>query len=85
MKKTSQPESVLRCIWSNGATIEVLYYHDPIDGEDVSDRIQLLITPEGQESRGWILNVSDATDIIWGLSKAMSMSIEDKVPVIATF
>lgn len=63
-------------IWKNGAKIEVYYYEKPLKDEDPSDRIQLIISPAGQKPRGWILNLADATDIIYGLSKAMSLLIE---------
>jgi hypothetical protein len=73
------PNLVFTSLWHNGAKIEVYYEKEPLEGQAVSDRIQLIITPEGKGSRGWLMNIADATDIIYGLSKAMSAAIEDGV------
>lgn len=73
-------EPVFRSMWGNGAEIRVYYYPEPLPDEHASDRIHLLIQQAGGQARGWLMNVADATDIICGLSKAMSLAIEDQVP-----
>lgn len=72
------PQPIFVSQWKNGAKIEIFFYKKPLPNEDPTDRIQLLISPSGQKPRGWILNLADATDIIYGLSKAMSFYIEEK-------
>jgi hypothetical protein len=75
---------VLRSEWSNKAWIEVYYYLEPIEGEHPSDRIHLYVKDADRElPRGWLMNVQDATDIIYGLSKAMCRAIEDNIPTAA--
>lgn len=73
--------SVYKAIWKNGASVEVLVYHQPLEGEHPSDRIHLVIQPADEAPRGWIMNVVDATEIIYGLSKAMSVCLENAWPV----
>ena len=80
--KRDDRDLVFTSVWANGARIEIIYHKDPLPNEAISDRIQLIITPEGKDSRGWLMNIADATDIIYGLSKAMSMAIEDGVKPI---
>lgn len=71
---------IFSSIWSNKARIDVYFHEQPLEGKHESDRIQLILTPADGKPRGWIMNVADATDIIYGLSKAMGMAIEEGVP-----
>jgi hypothetical protein len=73
-------KQIFKAIWKNNAEINVVYYDEKLEGEDSSDRIHLLIKPAGGKETGFILNIQDATDIIYGLSKAMSVCIENKIP-----
>lgn len=66
--------------WENGQLIEVLFYEEPQDGEDPSDRIHLLITPEGEKPRGWLMNVDDAISIIEGLSMGCRLAMKAGIP-----
>ena len=72
----SKGKVIFTAIWKNGAKIEVVYYSRPLEGEAKNDCIQLLITPAEGETRGWLMNIQDANDIIYGLSKAISVAIE---------
>lgn len=65
--------------WPNKA-IEVLVYTEQQSGEDLSDRIHLLIHA-GQAQRGWLMNVEDAVSIIAGLSAAIEQVIVRDIPV----
>ena len=71
-------KKVFTSIWRNGAKIEVLHCPEPIEGEYEHDRIQVLITPAGSEPRGWLMTAEEAVDLIYGLSKATSMELENK-------
>ena len=73
MKKA---ELIFTALWKNKAKIEFVYYPKPLKGEVESDCIHMLITPHGEKSRGWIMNIQDANDIIYGLSKTISIAIE---------
>lgn len=79
--KTKQPEGVVEKIftslWANGAKIEVYHYKKPIPDEYKLDRIQVLITPEGAVTpRGWLMTAEEAVDLIYGLSKTVSLELE---------
>jgi len=71
---------LFKSVWRNNATIQVLYYNAP-PTLIKSDVIELSIKPtDGRNARTWLMNVQDATDIIYGLSKAMSLAIENEIP-----
>ena len=76
----STVETLFTSLWGNGATIQVVYYPEGLDGEALSDRLQLVVTPAGGQPRGWLMNVTDATDIIYGLSKGINRALEDGIP-----
>lgn len=67
-------------LWQNGAFIEVLVYEQPQPGEDVSDRIHLMITDCDGNRRGWLMNVEDATAIVKGLEIGMARARGYGVP-----
>ena len=69
-------ELIFTAIWKNKAKIEFVYYPEPLKGEAESDCIHMLITPAKEKTRGWIMNIQDANDIIYGLSKTISVAIE---------
>lgn len=71
---------IFESIWKNGAKIEVGVYRKPVEGEDKSDIIHLFIKPAKSKARGWIMNIQDANDIIYGLSKAISYAIDNDAP-----
>jgi hypothetical protein len=77
-------KTVFKSVWTNGAEIEVGYYKEPNQDEDPSDRIHLFIKQAGEEKRGWMMNASDAVDIITGLSSAIAECIENDVPMCVT-
>ncbi len=68
-------------LWGNGAFVEVLVYKEALVDEDESDRIQLLVTPAGCPSRGWLMNAEDAMTIIQGLAIAVSQVINENYPL----
>jgi hypothetical protein len=68
-------------VWHNGTTIETLCYSRWQDGNMESDRIHLVITPDGGERMGWLMNIEDANAIVMGLSRAISRAIELGIPV----
>lgn len=76
-------KSVVKFVFKNKAEIEISVYPKPLKGEDVSDRIHLMIWPEGEKSRGWIFNAFEANDIIYGLSKAIMYIYEHDLPTVA--
>jgi len=47
-------------------------------GEHKNDRIQVLIKPADSKQRGWIMTAEEAVDLIYGLSKAISLNLEDR-------
>lgn len=60
-----------------GRTVyEFLFYPKPLDGEDPSDRIHVIITDLEGNRRGWLMNVEDAIVFIRGLSVCMQKAIE---------
>jgi len=67
--------------WQNGAMVEVLFYEEPPDPAEPSDRIHLVVTPADGESQGWLMNVEDAIGVIRGLSVAVQAAIEAEVPI----
>ena len=73
----SKMELLFTATWKNKAKIEVGFYKGRIKGEAYGDRIHLLITPADGKTRGWLMNVQDANDIIYGLSKGISRTIEE--------
>lgn len=77
IKKVKQ--SIFSYEYRNGCKIEVVYHHEQLKGEINEDRIQLLISPEGKKTRGWLMTQMEAVDIINGLSKAILMAMEDDV------
>ena len=72
-------QSIFAYKYRNGCKIEVVYHHKQLKGEINEDRIQLLISPEGRKTRGWLMTQMEAVDIINGLSKAILMAMEDDV------
>ena len=82
-KKIENRKSVMKFIFKNKAEIEISVYPKPLKGEDISDRIHLMIWPEGQKPRGWIFNAFEANDIIRGLSEAIMYIYEHDLPTIA--
>lgn len=74
-------ERIHGALWGNGALIEVLFHAEPLEGEDVSDRIQLLITPAGGKRRGWLMNVEDALEVVEGLHTGIKLAVENNVPL----
>ena len=64
-------QRVFLSIWPNGAVIEVLYFDEPLEGEYEGDRIQLMVTPEGQEMSGWLMSKEDAEAVVAGLTIAL--------------
>jgi len=74
-------ERVWIAVWHNGTTIETLCYSQPQEGNVESDRIHLVITPEGGERIGWLMNIEDAVNIITGLSRAIDKAIDYGIPV----
>ncbi len=76
-----KPRSLFRAVWGNRAAIEVLYYDEPLAGEDPSDRLHLMLCPAGEQPRGWIMNAEDATDIIHGLAMGIAECIARGVPM----
>ena len=75
------PRSLFRAVWKNGAEIEVLFYDAPLENEDPSDRLHLMLRAEGEAPRGWLMNAEDATDIIHGLAMGIQELIEHDVPM----
>lgn len=76
-------KSIIKFVFKNKAEIEISVYPKPLKGEDVSDRIHLMIWPEKEKPRGWILNAFEANDIIVGLSKAIMYIYENDLPTVA--
>ena len=74
-------DRVFGTIWPNGAFIEVIVYQEPQPNEDPADRIHLMIHPEGQEQRGWIMTIEDALCIIQGLSTGIQEAIRLGIPL----
>jgi len=64
-------QRVFLSIWPNGAVIEVLYFDEPLEGEYEGDRIQLMVTPEGQGMGGWLMSKEDTEAVIAGLTIAL--------------
>lgn len=79
--KDPAPIPIVDHRWQNGQHIEVVYHPVALPDEADCDRIHLLITDCDGVCRGWIMNVEDAAAIIYGLSKAMVMAINEGVPV----
>lgn len=79
-KETKDKIEMFKSVWKNGATIRIVYYKNRQKGEVNSDRIHLLFKPEDANERGWIMNIQDAVDVIYGLSKACSWAIENEIP-----
>lgn len=65
--------------WGNGF-LDVLFYQEPVEGEDESDRIHLMIHGFDGYADGWILNVEDAIAMIRGLSAGIQHAIAHDVP-----
>jgi len=61
--------------WCNGATMEFLLYHDPLEGEHPSDRLQMIVTDCDGDKRGWLMNIEDAMVIIRGLSRLVDNAL----------
>lgn len=72
-------QSVFSYEYRNGCKIEVVYHHKRLRGEINEDRIQLLISPEGRKTRGWLMTQMEAVDIINGLSNAILIAMEDNI------
>ena len=77
-----QEDRIHLSVFPNGVYIEVVYYDEPVDGHDPSDRIHLLWHPEGGDQRGVIMNTVDACTIIHGLAKAVGLCLEDGFPIL---
>lgn len=71
-------------VWANGARIEVLLYSEPQPGEDPSDRIHLLVTDQGGERRGWLMNQEDALAVMTLLEMAACRAAARGYPFNAT-
>jgi len=71
-------QPIFTSVWGNGATIKVFCYDKPLRGEHKNDRIQVLIKPADSKQRGWIMTAEEAVDLIYGLSKAISLNLEDR-------
>jgi hypothetical protein len=69
---------IFTSLWKNGAKIEVFYHKEPIEGEFIDDRIQVIVSPSDSKPRGWIMTAEEAVDLIYGLAKATSFSLEDR-------
>lgn len=67
-------------LWQNGAMIEVFYHKEIPDDFDPSDRMEIKITDCNGFVKGWHLNMEDALELIEGLSKAMKLCGENRVP-----
>jgi len=64
-----------------GKTVyEFLFYNSPLDGEDESDRIHILITHHDGEKSGLLLNFEDVIIFMRGLSVCMQKALENNVP-----
>lgn len=66
-------------VWSNGF-IDVLFYQEPQEDEDPSDRIHLMVHDFDGGVRGHIMNVEDAICIVHGLTTAIQHAIGAGVP-----
>ena len=76
-------DRVYYSLWGNGATLEFLVYKEQQPGEDNSDRIHMIVTPANGTSRGWLMNVEDATAIIRGLATSIQHALDmPGVPVM---
>ncbi|MBP8125778.1 MAG: hypothetical protein KAZ26_24225 [Caldilineaceae bacterium] len=51
-------------IWGNAASIEMACYDEPLPGEDISDRLHLMIVGSDGNQRGWLMNAQDAVALI---------------------
>ena len=71
----------IQSTWSNGATIEFVLYVDPLDGEDKTDRLQMLVTECDGKKRGWLMNIEDAMVIMRGLSRLVDNALRVGMPV----
>ena len=71
-------QPIFTSVWGNGATIKVFCYDKPLKGEYKNDRIQVLIRPADGKQRGWIMTAEEAVDLIYGLSKAVSLNLENR-------
>lgn len=67
-------------LWQNGAMIEVMFYPEPVEGLDPSDRMKIRITDANHQVQSWNLNIEDALEIIEGLTRGIKMSMENGVP-----
>lgn len=65
-------------VWGNGSMIELLYYPQPLPGEDESDCIQVIVTAAGGKPRGWLMNIEDANSLIHALSTGIRLAIDDR-------
>lgn len=67
--------------WANGARIATVVYLTPVADEDESDRIQLLVTDQDGQQRGWLMNVEDALAMISCLTDAIARVVEERLPL----
>ncbi len=67
-------------LWQNGAMIEVMFYEEPVEGLDPSDRMKVRITDANHQVQSWHLNIEDALELIEGLTRGIKMSMENGVP-----
>lgn len=74
---------MMRFVFKNRAEIEISVYPLPLKGKCKADRIHLMIWPEKENPRGWILTALEANDIICGLSKAIMYIYEHNLPTFA--
>jgi len=73
-----KPQPIFTSIWGNKATIKVFCYDKPLRGEYKNDRIQVLIKPAYGKQRGWLMTAEEAIALIYGLSKAVSLNLENR-------
>lgn len=63
-------EPVFTSLWANGAKMEFYYQKEPLEGEEPNDRIQILLYPADSNPRGYVMNMAEANDMIYGLSNS---------------
>ncbi len=64
----------------NGVVMETLVYEEPQDGEYENDRIHLLVHPEGEPMRGYLLTVFETRQMVEILEEAIKKSMELGIP-----